>query len=409
MKNLINVLLLSMVLIFVIGCTPAIIQSSSCGLPVVLIDTADGKKISSRDTYVPGTFEFIDGTLENSMQVALTKDGFRGRGNSTWGLPKDPYLIKFDSKESVFGMPSHKRWVLLANYYDKSLLRNDFAFTLGNEIYDNLEWTPSFVHVELFINGEYKGLYQLAEDKKPDKNRINIDKTAEGKDFLIELNGHEKEDGEIYFTSEEFKHMFSIKDPETEEAKEYAKTIINNFEAALAGSDFLNPSNGYASHIDVPSFIDWYLVNEITKNKDARSFSSIFVYYRKKENKIYMGPVWDFDRSAGVDTIPDLTPEGFHIQLKPSWYERLFQDVTFKNAVRARWDDTKDEVWEAIEDLTLKGKVLRRAANANFTRYNVLNKFLLPSWAKQPGTYDGEVEALVTWLKLRYEWLDNNL
>ena len=149
----------------------------------------------------------ISGAQNNDWNFEPVTTSIRGRGNTTWGLPKKPYAIKLDKKKEIMGMPAHKRWVLIANYLDNSFIRNSMAFYYS-EIFE-MDYTVKGQFVDLFMNGEYVGLYWFGEAIKVDSNRININdgtkkmEDSEDKDYLIELD--------VYF-DEPVKFRSSIRD-----------------------------------------------------------------------------------------------------------------------------------------------------------------------------------------------------
>ncbi|NLA92818.1 MAG: hypothetical protein GX842_05210 [Spirochaetales bacterium] len=374
-------------------------------LPIIYINTPGGVPIDSKEWVDKakglGLSTF---TIENTQDYNLTVDGdIRGRGNSTWGMPKKPYNIKLESSEELLGFPKHKKWVLLANYSDKSLLRTEFAFNLGSKIFDNLEWTPDVKSVELVLNGEYMGVYQLVEKIELDKRRLDIkankDNYATG-DFLIEID--ERLDRVRHFRTEAGVPI-TIKDPEKLNDTEFEimQGIVQDLEDAIMGGD-------YSDHIDIDSFIDWYLINELTKNVDAQKFSSIFLYYVSSKEKFYMGPLWDFDLSSGNVNYYDCDKEeGFYVKEGP-WYAKLFADPAFVTKVQNRWAAKREDVLTAIEDIEEMARDLEIGQTNNFQRWEILGKYVWPNrvW---PATYNEEIDELVGWLTTRYHWLDINL
>lgn len=185
--------------------------------------------------------------------------------------------------------------------------------------------------------------------------------------------------------------------------------IIQTAEDVLYSEEWLDEENGYKKYIDTDSFIDWYFVNEITKNNDACWFSSVYFYYDPKNCKLYMGPDWDFDISCGnIDYNGCDNYEGFWIK-NSGWHKRLFEDPEFTEKVKNRWNETKTSLNDAI-NTTIKEKsdYLDKSANLNFKRWNILGTYV---WPNPTGydtrtTYESEVEYLITWLNNRFLWLD---
>ena len=170
-------------------------------LSIISINTVNLAPIVSKDDYINGTFE-ISGENED----LVTNLRIRGRGNTTWSFPKKPYQIKFDNKENVLGMPKDKKWILLANYSDKTMLRNELAFVLSR--FSNLDWTPESRFVELFINNEYLGVYQIVQKVEESSNRVNIGDDG----YLLEVDQLSRLDpDDVFFETNNY--LFNIKDP----------------------------------------------------------------------------------------------------------------------------------------------------------------------------------------------------
>ena len=404
-------------------------QVMETGIPVLIITTNNSTEISSKEEYVKASFNLISDDYE---ELKIDEISIKGRGNSSWSQPKKPYTIKLDKKNSVLGMAKSKKWVLIANYSDKSLLRNDFASFLGNEVYTNMNWNPSFKAVELILNGEYKGSYLIGEQIKIEEKRVNIQNVADtvlgkGEDlnadgivdekdggFIFEVNTTRMDESYNYRTTRGI--GMSLKDPDVEDFAEnenkieqYMADIIQTAEDVLYSEEWLDEENGYKKYIDTDSFIDWYFVNEITKNNDACWFSSVYFYYDPKNCKLYMGPDWDFDISCGnIDYNGCDNYEGFWIK-NSGWHKRLFEDPEFTEKVKNRWNETKTSLNDAI-NTTIKEKsdYLEKSANLNFKRWNILGTYV---WPNPTGydtrtTYESEVEYLITWLNNRFLWLD---
>lgn len=407
-------------------------QVMETGIPVLIITTNNSTEISSKEEYVKASFNLISDDYE---ELKIDEISIKGRGNSSWSQPKKPYTIKLDKKNSVLGMAKSKKWVLIANYSDKSLLRNDFASFLGNEVYTNMNWNPSFKAVELILNGEYKGSYLIGEQIKIEEKRVNIQNVADtvlgkGEDlnadgivdekdggFIFEVNTSRMDESYNYRTTHGI--GMSLKDPDVEDFAEnenkieqYMADIIHTAEDVLYSVEWLDEENGYKKYIDTDSFIDWYFVNEITKNNDACWFSSVYFYYDPKNCKLYMGPDWDFDISCGnIDYNGCDNYEGFWIK-NSGWHKRLFEDPEFTEKVKKRWNETKTNLNDAI-NTTIKEKsdYLKKSANLNFKSWNILGTYV---WPNPTGydtrtTYESEVEYLITWLNNRFLWLDTEI
>ncbi len=214
---------------------PANFQPRHVNLPVLKITTDNGAPIVSRDTYLPGQM-----TLESNVAGVAPLTGgleIRGRGNSTWDLmPKKPYRLKLTDKQPLLGMPSSRDWVLLANYSDKTLLRNSIAMQLGASL--GMPWTPRSAFVEVWVNNRYDGVYQLTENIKVAKDRVNIDELDEDDvapdtisgGYLLEVDF--RQDGYTIFSS--IDHLpIVFQDPEepVQAQEDYLKGYIDEFES----------------------------------------------------------------------------------------------------------------------------------------------------------------------------------
>ena len=337
------------------------------GLPNIYLTTDDGKAIEHGN--------WKDGKVKitaNGGRLLLdtTSAKLKGRGNSSWGTGKNPYTFKFAEKHKILGMKKSKRWVLLANYYDRSQLRNRLASYMGTEIY-NSSWNPSFEPANLYVNGVYCGTYDVGEMIKIEKKRVNIQSMEDiGTPDYKDVNGDGKKDindggfiAEIDFRNGEEFHFYSdichlpfnLRDPDDDlknEQKEYAKSKINAIETMLYSDDF---ASHYKDYIDEASMIDWWIVNEFSRNNDAIFQTSVYMYYNPVDGKMYMGPGWDFDLGFGNDWDRDNWNE-FYIYggkkwkgdddpdhtnpcYESFWLNRLFEAPEFKAAAKARWQE----------------------------------------------------------------------
>ncbi|MDG2091864.1 MAG: CotH kinase family protein, partial [SAR86 cluster bacterium] len=303
-------------------------------LPIIYLQTDSFLPIDSKDDYILGDTWIDGGRGFDDFEESPMK--IRGRGNSTWEFPKKPFQMKLDDKAEFLGMPKDKKWLFLAEYADKTMLRNKIAYEMG--YISNLDWTPQARFAEVFINGEYNGTYNVAQKVEESNNRVALGDTG----YLLELDQLERLDfDDVYFESTATdKFIVNIKEPSLEydsEEYSYIVNLIGDFESALFGANFTSESNGYRQYIDIDSFVDWFLISEITKNVDSMFFSSIYLNVIPEE-RIKMGPLWDFDLAFGnVDYADSRYPEGWWVKYNP-WYERLFQDPYFVAKVKERFE-----------------------------------------------------------------------
>ena len=379
------------------------------GLPILYVNTS-GVAIDSKEDYVEGVSSIVGGTNYPSFQDLEMK--IKGRGNSTWwqgGIwGKKPYQIKFGDKTEVLNMPKDKKWVLLAELSDKSLIRNKIAREIAN--ISRFDYVPQAEYSEVFINEQHVGTYLIGQKVEESKNRVNIGDTG----YLIEIdtdaNGRIETD-DVYFRSSQWSSryedgVFNIKEPSLEyDSEEFnlIKDHVNDFEEALFGNNFKDPDLGYRSFIDLPSFIDWFLVNEISKNQDARSYSSIYFNYTPGE-KIKMGPVWDFDLAFGnVDYSNAENPEGFWIK-ENLWFKRMFEDPYFSDLVNTRFNYYENNLSSILSKVDEFENYLSKSQKKNFEIWDILSKDVWPIPVKYD-THREYVEYLKNWIDTRMLWL----
>ena len=377
------------------------------GLPVVIINTPNNQDITSKD-------EYVENTLMSVLQMDIMDEfceltNMKGRGNSTWEAPKKPYAIKFDKKKSLMDLPEDKSWVLLANYYDATLLRNDLAFFMGNEI-STLDWTPHYQQADLILNGQYKGIYQLGEKVKISKKRVNVGDDG----FLLEVDA-KADANEVTFNVTHIGQPINIKEPDVVvdgEDYNYIVDYLTNADAVLFSENWLDAEDGYKKYIDMSSFVDWYLVNEIAKNNDAIFYTSCYMNL-KRGGKLKMGPLWDFDVAFGgypweprASEISNLTT-GFYIK-GVSWINRMFNDPEFLSLVKERFNDFYSRKQDMLDHIDSKAAIIiEKVIEDNKLWGRITNKTASNEEVKV--AYQEKVNQLKTWLSTRLEWLKTNL
>lgn len=375
-------------------------------LPVIRI-SSEGP-IVSKDDYVIGSI-----SIENPDHMYSDQDGFsasmkiKGRGNSTWGMPKKPYRIKLDSKSEMLGMTSSKNWVLLAEYADKSLLRNTTAMELSRIA--GFSWTPAMRHVELYLNGSYQGVYTLAEHKEVAKTKVNIDLDAGDMYFELEQN---QDNPVCWWTEHGAPVMFSDPEIPTDSQLQEAKDYFKTFETALWAKDFTTVYD----MIDLDSFVNYYIVQELVKNIDGNIRKSTFLTL-KKGGKLEMYHLWDFDLTLGNCDYFDSGnngPTGWWIKdygywgKNHGWYYRLFMDKAFVQKVKDRWNELYPEFEKVPDFIDSQEFILKEAAARNFNKWKILGVYVWPNF-KVFSTYEAEVEWLRTFYSQRLDWLNKNI
>lgn len=398
--------------------TNSVFKVSNTGLPSIYITTANNRAIDSREKYVNAEFQ-----IENKKYSMKIK----GRGNSSWGrMPKHSYTLKFDKKQTVLGMPENKSWVLVSNFSDKTLIRNQYTYYIGKEIFNRMMWNPSFKQVDLYINQIYQGTYLFGEKITISEKRVNIQdiskiKVDVNKDkylniedggFIVEMNRREDEAFNFRTTHDV---SISLKDPDSVDKKtrQHVQKIIQNAENAMFSKNFKDPNYGYAAYIDVDSFVDWYIINEFNKNVDSAWFSSIYIVYDPKDGKIHLGPMWDYDLSFGNINYNDCDKTyGFYIRTRSVWYSQLFKDPAFKEKVKNRWNEKKSVLYKSIdEQIDILYKNVLESSYYNFEVWPILGTFVWPNangYENRLST-KSEINYLKKWCKDRFDWMDKQI
>ncbi len=378
--------------------------ASFTGLPIIYITTE--APVVSKDDYVNGTMN-IDGNLQYTNGLYNGKIQIKGRGNSTWLAEKKPYKIKLNSKSGILGMPADKEWALLANYYDKSLMRNDVACEVSERL--GLTWTPRRKFVEVFMNGEYEGNYLLTETVEVANSRLNItdmdEKNANDTSggFLVENDA--LRDGDFWFNTP-LGLPFVIKDPDNISTLQlnHIKDYVSRIESILHNNAYSDTA--FQGNIDADSFINWFLVNEIMRNRDAIMYSSVY-FYKDKNGKFSMGPVWDFDLSSGAYTGND--PEGWYVKTA-DWIGWPFDnDAAYRQKVKDKWNSVKaGKLATILTYIDGMKSNLQYSQGQNFKRWNIMNESVYDG-SILTGSFDNEVSSLKNFLSKRIAWMDTEI
>ncbi len=396
--------------VFAAPSTPETFAPRRVNLPVLRITTDNLAPIVSRDVYLNGQMNLESNVVGEPAVIGGIQ--VRGRGNSTWDLfPKKPYRLKLTDRQPLLGMPSSRDWVLLANYSDKTMLRNALAMQLGTAI--GMPWAPRSAFVEAYVNDRYEGVYQLIENIKIAAGRVEIDELGEDDvapdvltgGYLLEVDF--RRDGHTIVTAhDELPIVFQDPEEPAQAQEDYIRNYLDEFEAVLRTDDFANPATGYAAYIDADSFIRWFLVNEVFRNYDARMATSCWMYKPRGE-KLHMGPLWDFDIGAGNINYGDgFMTTGWWVRGAP-WFSRLFEDPAFASRARQMWNEIKEaQLAEMMQSIRTRAATLQQAQLNNFQRWPTLENYVWPNF-RVTGSYEGELEYLESWLTARIEWMDS--
>ena len=393
-------------------------------IPIVNIYLEDMAGVYSieRYNYTNMTF-FVDAEeVEGFSSTEVLSGRIRGRGHSTWWWEKQPYRIKLDKGESVLGLDKNKDWILLANYSDKSLMRNVVAYQMGHAL-DGLDWTPTQYPVDLFVNGKYRGVYTLGEHMEVGKDRVDIEKDSDEADtgYLLEVGG--------VITWEEVKYYFHtdyglanyvvIRSPEedviTKEQRTFIQDYMNMAERAIISG------SGYEEYIDVDSFCDWMIIHELSYNLDSCFRRSCFIT-KDKGGKLKMGPIWDFDLAFGnyyIDNqnYSDWVTVGYgssynEAYVITNWYNYLMQSEDFRSRLRRRWYEVRDSLMDtAMSCIDLCSEKMYASQEKNFEVWQI--------WGEKVGyqsdrsaeydSFELQVQYIRDFIEMRAKWIDENI
>lgn len=366
-------------------------------LPTVIINTENAQEIVSKENEISSNVYIIS---ENGIKLLSTSEtGVRGRGNASWDqFPKKPYRLKFKSKQSPLGAPaSAKKWTLISNYSDKSLMRNILAFEASRRI--GQAYTPYCHPVDVIVNGEYRGCYQLCDQVEAAEGRVPA---KDG--YLIEIDAYAWKEVSAFWswkgTPVTIKHP--DEDDITDAQRNHIESFFNQMETAALGSDFTDPEKGYRKYLDLESFLRNLLVGDFCGNTDL--LWSVYMYKDAADGKLYTGPTWDHDLSFDNDyrSHPINNNNDFIFLTVPSPASDAVREMTRKIVKEdPQAKQMLAELWaEAYENGSLKTLpdyldqtylLLQESQELNFKRWKILNQQVHMNF-QALGSYEAEVQ-----------------
>jgi len=426
---------------------PPLVFTSS-NLPIVVINT-NNQTIMNNVRIVADMGIIYNGTgLRNNITDPFNeynnKISIEIRGSSSQNFPKKSYSLETqdifgnNNNVAIMDMPSENDWVLYAPYSDKSLIRNLITYRLGEKLGG---YTPRTKLCEVVINGDYQGVYVFTEKIKRDKKRVDIakldiddlagDSLTGG--YIVKIDKTTSGPGIDWSSpipppnniSRQINYQIHYPDRNDIMAAQsaYIENYITSFENALNGPNFIDSNLGYRPYIDVKSFIDFFIMNELPRNLDGFRLST-FMFKDKdsKGGKLNMGPLWDFNLSFGNANYCDgeLTTgwsSDFNYvcssdnYLLPFWWEKFNQDTTYNNQLRCRWENLRlkelhsDTIINFVDTLAA---YLNESQQRNFQRWPILGTYVWPNNFIGT-TYTSEINYLKNWINSRIAWIDNNI
>ena len=366
-------------------------------LPTVIINTENAQEIVSKENEISSNVYIISENGTNLLSTSET--GVRGRGNASWDqFPKKPYRLKFKSKQSPLGAPaSAKKWTLISNYSDKSLMRNILAFEASRRI--GQAYTPYCHPVDVIVNGEYRGCYQLCDQVEAAEGRVPA---KDG--YLIEIDAYAWKEVSAFWswkgTPVTIKHP--DEDDITDAQRNHIESFFNQMETAALGSDFTDPEKGYRKYLDLESFLRNLLVGDFCGNTDL--LWSVYMYKDAADGKLYTGPTWDHDLSFDNDyrSHPINNNNDFIFLTVPSPASDAVREMTRKIVKEdPQAKQMLAELWtEAYENGSLKTLpdyldqtylLLQESQELNFKRWKILNQQVHMNF-QALGSYEAEVQ-----------------
>lgn len=392
-------------------------------LPLVVIHTLNAQEPADKVNEIKGIVSIVgdDGSLLSDSATT------RLRGNVSKDFPKKPYRIKFAHKQSPLNAPAKaKKWTLINNYGDKTLLRNLVAFHLSDII--GMPYTPYCQAVDVMLNGEYKGCYQLCDQIEINKNRINIremeptDTSGEALTggYFWEIDAYADREPSWFRSSHGT--PVTIKSPKDDEIvpaqAAYVRNYFNTMEADVYGTNFQDPTQGWRRLLDEDTFLKHFLIGEMSGNTDT--YWSVFQYKQRGNDTIFTGPVWDFDLAFDNDsrTYPVNNRNNFIFYSGSragdmlSFVNRIIaQDPQTMVSLRRLWDKarhnglTAEALCNYVDSLA---EALDDSQRLNFIRWDILNQWIHMN-PQVAGSYAGEINVVKNFLTKRVIWMDNHL
>lgn len=394
------------------------------GLPVVIMNTVNAEEPYDKEHNIPSYVRIIDTDNSYVIDTATT----RLRGNASLNFAKKPYRIKFESKQRPLDAPAKaKKWTLISNYGDKTLMRNLLAFHISEVI--GMPYTPYGRSVDVILNGEYKGCYQLCDQIEVNKNRVNIDE-METSDisgealtggYLWEIDAYA--DQEVSWFNSNHNIPVTIKSPDEEditpEQSKYVADFFNKMEETVYATYFDNKDYGWRSILDAETFLKHFLIGELSGNTDT--YWSVYQYKKRGEDKAYTGPVWDFDIAFDNDyrTYPLNNKSEFVCFNGGSTAGSMGQFVRRVVLQDAQTIPELREIWavarcNGIDSASLCmwidsiAEEIDRSQTFTFMRWDILNRQEHMNPVAR-GSFAAEVAYLKEYITKRVEWMDKRL
>lgn len=414
------------------------LKTISSDIPLILINSfsdeiTDGEKELASMCLINDEFSeinYLQSSDKQFLEILINK-----RGSTSLSFRKNSYgfhvIDDFHNTKDfrIFDMPEDHNWILYAPYIDRSLIRNSLAYKIAGKMG---RYAPRSFFVEVFVNNvspkfsivSYHGLYMMTERIKWSENRVNITKIKPDDNNEPEISGgyiFKKDrisvEDESFQTARgtEFAFVRPTQEHITSEQRIWLTEYIEKFEHCLFSENFNNPDSGYTKYIDTDSFIDYFLITELFKEIDGFRLSTFL--YKDRESTLVMGPVWDFDLSAGLaNYLEGWNPESWYYtqvldEAICKWYIKLFEDTEFLKNTKTRWWQLRKSIFTIEHIYSLIDadvNIISGAANRNFNKWPVFLKYIWPNWFES-NSWEEELDYLKIWFDQRIKWMDTQM
>ena len=377
-------------------------------LPTVVINTQNAKEVTSKTTYISCNI-FIISKDGKTLQTGL-QSNIRGRGNASWDFPKKPYRIKFAEKRRVLDAPStDKSWTLINNYGDKTLMRNILAFEVSRRV--GMAYTPFCQPVDVVMNGEYEGCYQLCDQIEVGSGRVPAKNG-----YFVEIDAYASGE-QVYFYSGKGIPV-TVKYPKDDEITDAQLNFIKNYwtsmETAMFSSTYKDESTGYRKYIDLDSFLKNFIVGEFCGNTDT--YWSVNMYKDGADGVLYTGPVWDYDlafdndnRTYPINNLSDYIYARAGSVAADNVRKMVNRIVKDDANAKARlveiWNQTKPALEDLNDYVDQTAVLLEQSQQLNFKRWPILNQYVHQN-PQVSGSYSGEVKVVKNYITGRLTRFD---
>ncbi|MFZ5986729.1 MAG: CotH kinase family protein [Bacillota bacterium] len=416
------VALIVTVLVSILGCNvfasetgnaTELIEYNQFEMPIIAINTVSESEIDSVEEYTDAQISIIND--EGNYEMTDMDVSIRLRGKSSLYADKKSYKIKFDEKQNPLniGDGESKPWALVSNCYDTSLLRNLTVYRFADSL-TGIDYSPNCRSVELYINGEYQGVYLLCEDVNENKNRVDIKENpdeVEDNGYLVEMSQYAQENRfEVDTAAYDIKSKLS----ETESIKEKQIAYISGYIEKAYNALKTGNKMEVKKYIDLDSLVDIYIGNEIVKNVDAGWDS--FYMYKDADGKLCFGPMWDFDLAMGntnsvkgFDSWAGFNP--YHVlnvnACSNPWFCHALSHKWFRKLVKERWNELKDEINNIPNTVIKEAESNYQSYCRNFEKWDVLGKqvYIEPPEISALPTFKDHYTYLSNWIDNRVKWL----